>query len=127
MTEKKVLIADDERTVLEAGKVFFEGKGYKVITVNDGEKAVAAVKEESPDFILLDVIMPGKDGFEACREIKDDLESKTTVVIIFSGTVPEVEKGFDYGADDCILKPLDWEKLMERMEYLAKDKCEKTG
>lgn len=127
MTGKKILIADDEKTILEAGRVFFEGRGYQVLMAENGAKAVMLVKEEKPDFALLDIVMPEKDGFEACREIKEDTETMDTVVIIFSGSVPEVEKGFDYGADDCILKPLDWGKLVERMEELAENKCEKTG
>ncbi len=120
MTEKKVLIADDERSILLAGKMFFERNGYNTIIVDDGEKAVAAVKKEKPEFALIDAIMPVKNGFEACKEIKENSETKDTVVIVFSGNVPEIEIGFDYGADDCIIKPLDWDKLIERMEKLVK-------
>jgi len=119
MEKKKVLIADDDRTILLAGKTFLEGKGFQVITADNGQDALTQVKEELPDIILLDVVMPGKDGFEVCQEIKENDRMKNTKVVIFSGNVKEVEKGFDYGADDCIAKPLDWNRLAERIDVLT--------
>ncbi|MFH1415162.1 MAG: response regulator [Elusimicrobiota bacterium] len=126
MGKKKVLIADDDKTVLQAGKLWLEGKGYRAIIVDDGMKAIEEVRKENPEFALLDVVMPGKDGFEVCREIKQNSDTSSTIVIIISGNVPEIEKGFDYGADDCIIKPLDWDKLSERMEVIAKEKWDNT-
>lgn len=127
MSPKKVLIADDEKTVQMAGKMFFEQNGYETITVDNGEAALDEISKAKPDFVFLDVVMPGKDGFEVCREIKSNEDNKNMVVIIFSGNVPEIEKGFDYGADDCILKPLNWDDLVVKMEALAKEKWENTG
>ena len=118
----KILIADDDSSIRSAAKIFFEGRGYQIITADNGKDAVSLVQKERPDFALVDIVMPEKNGFEVCGEIKDNEDTKDTVVIIFSGNVPEIERGFDYGADDCVIKPLDWESLSVRIENLAKDK-----
>ena len=122
MSDKTVLIADDEKTVRLAGRIFFEGKGFKAFVAENGTEALDVVREHKPDFALLDVIMPEKDGFEVCQEIKDDKELNKTIVIIFSGNISEIERGFDYGADDCVTKPLDWNNLVGRMEELLREK-----
>lgn len=121
MTVEKILIADDEVSILQAGKLFFEGKGYQVFTAKNGLEAIDIVKNEKPDCVLLDVVMPEKDGFEVCKELKENDETSKIIVIIFSGNIPEIEKGFDYGANDCIVKPLDWVNLVERIEEIDKE------
>lgn len=115
---KKILIADDDKTILTTAKIFLEGKGNVVITADNGIDAVLMTKTEKPDVAILDVRMPGKDGFEVCKEIKENKETKNTIVVIFSGIIKEIEKGFDYGADDCLTKPVDWNKFVKRIEEL---------
>ena len=116
---KKIVVADDDKAVLMAARLYLEGKGYEVVTVEDGEKAIAAVESEKPGVVVLDVKMPEKNGFEVCKEIKENEKTKDTIVIIFSGMIEEIEKGFDYGADDCLTKPLNWNILIERIERLS--------
>ena len=125
MNRNKVLIADDEKTILLAGKMLLEGEGFKVLTAENGQAAIDIAKKERPDFMLLDIMMPEKDGFEVCKEITGQNETDT-VIIVFSGDFQEIEKGFDYGADDCMMKPLNWGKLVERMEELASEKWENS-
>jgi DNA-binding response OmpR family regulator len=120
----KVLVADDDQTVLMTARMFLEGKGYEVITVDNGEDVIEKLNQQKPEVILLDVKMPGKDGFQVCREIKETEKTKDTIVIIFSGVIKEIEKGFDYGADDCFTKPLEWDSFVQRIEELKNKKNE---
>ncbi|MGM0567617.1 MAG: response regulator [Elusimicrobiota bacterium] len=115
---KKVLIVDDDRIFLEVAEGFLKYMGYDVLTATGGEKALELALSKSPDVMLVDVVMPGKSGFEVCREIKNKKETKKIGVIMVSGNIDEIEKGFDYGADNCIIKPVDWNKLAERIKEL---------
>lgn len=118
--EKKVLVADDDKIIRYTAETFLTARGYKVITVEDGESAILTAKKERPDFAILDIEMPGKNGFEVCKEIKECPEIKNTVVIIISGNTIDIERGFDYGADDCLVKPISWNELTRRMKSLSK-------
>jgi len=113
---KKILVADDDKPIRQASELFLGSRGYDVITVDNGRDAVTAAVREHPDIAILDVMMPEKSGFEVCQELKENPDTKDMYILIFSGTVDEVEKGFDYGADDCVAKPVDWNKLVERIE-----------
>ncbi|MBN2407728.1 MAG: response regulator [Elusimicrobia bacterium] len=121
---KKILIIDDDRMFLNTAEIFMKGKGFEVITAENGDNANEIIEKEKPDTVILDVQMPGKSGFDVCREIKKNDATKDTTVIIFSGKIEAIEKGFDYGADDCFTKPLDWNTFVDRIEELnsAKDK-----
>lgn len=119
---KKILIVDDEKSIRIAARTYFKGRNYEVLEASSGKKALKIIEKEKPDIVLLDVVIPKIDGFEICRKIKSDKKTKNTVVIIFSGKISEIEKGFDYGADDCLLKPLDWNNLAERVEMLKGQK-----
>ena len=112
---RKILVVDDDKDFLNVAKMFLEGKGNTVSTAENGTEAVITAKKENPDIILLDVIMPGKNGFEVCRELKKNKSTKNIKIVIVSGNIPEIEKGFDYGADDCVVKPLDWNKLDDKI------------
>ncbi len=115
---KKVLVVDDDKSILMIAETFLKGKGFSVVTANSGEKALKMADSEKPDIILLDVVMPGISGFEVCEKLKKNRKTRKIKIVIISGNIPEIEKGFDYGADDCIVKPLDWNKLTERLEDL---------
>ncbi len=114
----KVLVVDDDKSMLMIAQTFLKGKGFEVLTAENGEKGIELALTEKPDVILLDVVMPGKNGFEVCRELKDNKETENIKIIIISGNIPDIEMGFDYGADDCIAKPPEWNSLAERISEI---------
>jgi len=121
---KKVVIADDAKSVLFTAESLLVSRGYEVIAVDDGAKAMIAIKKELPEFAILDIEMPEKTGFVVCKEIKESDETKKIIVIIVSGNVDEIEKSFEYGADDCFIKPIYWDEVIERMENLSKERSQ---
>ncbi len=110
----KILIADDEIKIRETLKDYLTAKGFDVTLAKDGEAAVYSAEKESFDLILLDVLMPEKDGLTACREIREF----TDVPILFLSALGQEEnllKGYRYGADDYIVKPFPLSVLSEKI------------
>lgn len=114
----KILVVDDEAEACEALKRFLEMNEYEVCVAMDGKSALEAVESEQPDLILLDVKMPGMDGYEVCRRLKS--ESKTSdIPIVFLSAITEVEnktKGFELGAVDYITKPFELSEVEARVK-----------
>ncbi len=110
----KILLADDEFNIRETFSDYLVAKGFSVITAENGEEAVSFAERESFDLILLDVLMPEKDGLDACREIREF----TDVPILFLSALGQEEnllKGYKYGADDYIVKPFPLSVLCEKI------------
>jgi DNA-binding response OmpR family regulator len=107
MSEKKILIVDDEQFILMALTDAVENEGFVCLTASDGEEALAVARREKPDLILLDIMMPKKDGFEVCKELKSDPETKHIPVVMLSAKsqAVDIEKGKQVGADDYVTKP----------------------
>lgn len=124
----KVLLIDDDADFVEATKIVLESKPYDVVIANEGAEGLRKAKEESPDLIILDVIMPVKDGFTAAEELKKDPElSKIPVIMLTayaemgSTTSVPVSSGLTLDAEDYIDKPVTPEELLKRVEkQLAK-------
>jgi len=116
----KILIADDEPTVIDLVSKAFEDSGYDVIPAKDGAEALTKIKKHTPDLVLLDVTMPKKDGFEVCREVREAPEISSTPIIIVSALGDEYNKitGFSEGADDYVAKPVNMEELKARVKAL---------
>ena len=119
----KILIIDDDPDFVEATKLVLESKPYEVITAADGSEGIAKAKKEKPDLIILDIIMPVKDGFNAAEELKKDPELKKTPVIMltsFSKKVSETNLSLSQGmmldTEDYIDKPVEPEELLKRVE-----------
>ena len=110
---KKILIADDEEDVKVVVQLFLESKGYEIVTAFDGLDALQKAKDEKPDMILLDIMMPLIDGFEVCRKLKEDPETAEIPVIMLSASshAESKQKGLDVGAIDYIVKPFVPENL----------------
>lgn len=104
-----VLAVDDDPVILRLLQVNLEMEGYEVHLAGDGAAAVDQAKALKPDIILLDVMMPEKDGWQACEEIKADPELKDTPVIFLSARAQDtdVDRGTDLGAEAYITKPFD--------------------
>ena len=111
----KLLIVDDDREMLEITAAGFRGKGYTVGVLESGEKAPAFVRKNSVDCVILDVMLPGVDGFEVCRRIR---EISDVPVIFLTGRISEEDKvsGLLLGADDYIEKPFSFRELDARVQ-----------
>lgn len=126
----KILLVDDDPDFVEATKTVLEGKSYQVVTAYNGDDGLKKVVEERPDLIILDVIMPGKDGFAVCKELKTDPRyyffSKIPVLMLT--VYPDdrekarlsLLEGMTMEAEDYIQKPAIPEELLRRVEELLK-------
>ena len=119
-SKTKILLIDDDPQALEIAEARLKANGYKFMGVLDGVEGINLIRKEKPDIILLDIAMPGIDGFSLCKIIKGDKNIKKIPVIFFTARelVNDVEKGFEVGADDYVLKPVDWDRLMEKIKRL---------
>jgi DNA-binding response OmpR family regulator len=118
---KKILLVDDEERMLDLLALYLAPKGYLCKKISSGADAISYLESESVDLVILDVMMPGMDGWEACREIR----KKTDIPIIMLTARSEktdVVKGLKLGADDYISKPFDEEELTARIEAVLRRK-----
>ncbi len=127
--KRKILIVDDDPDILAAIGAVLEARNYEVATARDGEEGLARLKEEKPDLMILDLLMPRKDGFAVCKELKDPRWSKysdmpilmlTSVREEVSRRRYELETGLSLDVDDYVEKPIDPFLLVERVENLMK-------
>ncbi len=104
---KKILVCDDEPYILMALTDAVEMEGYECVTAVNGREAVEKAKQELPDLILLDIMMPYKDGYEVCAELKEDPKTRDIPVIMLTAKSQQVDiqRGKEVGADDYITKP----------------------
>lgn len=120
MEHKKILIVDDSRTALLMESMILKSGPYELLTATDGEQAVETALAERPDLILLDVVMPKMDGFEACRRLRAQEATKTTPIIMVTtrGEEQNVERGFANGCDDYVTKPINGQALLAKVRGL---------
>lgn len=120
MSKGKILVVDDEIYIVHILDFSLGMEGYEVVTALDGEQALAKVKTEGPDLIVLDIMMPKLDGYETCKILKADPETKRIPVILLSAKGRNVDQqmGFQVGADDYITKPFSPRKLVERINVI---------
>lgn len=105
-TQRKILIIEDESFLVDLYKVKFEQEGFEVEVAFDGLKGLEAAKERQPDLILLDIVMPGLDGYEILRELKEKEQTKNIPILVFTnlGQKTEIAKGLSMGADAYMVK-----------------------
>ena len=122
MADEKVLIVDDEEHIVELLQFNLVNAGYKVITANNGLGALKKVKENKPDLLLLDLMLPGMDGLDVCKEIKRDKETSKTSIIMLTAKSEELDKilGLELGADDYITKPFSIRELLARVKAVLR-------
>ena len=118
MAKQKILVVDDDKAILEMVKFALESEGFEVATATDGDEALNKVSKEKPDLIILDVMMPGIDGFEVCRHLKFDPQYQNVPVIILTAKTEDIDKmtGLEIGADEYITKPFDTKQLIKSVE-----------
>jgi DNA-binding response OmpR family regulator len=121
---KKILVIDDEPLVVEVLKIRLKMNNYEVITAGDGTEGIERAVTEKPDLIILDVVMPGLDGYQVCQKLKEDTNTKTIPVIMLTalGQSPGRKKGYSAGAQDYIFKPFDDQELLNSVERALKYK-----
>ena len=111
---KKILIADDRYEVVELVKATLEGEDYQVIDASDGREALEKTREDKPDLILLDVMLPKIHGYKIARLLKFDLEYKNIPIIMLTARAQEsdINIGEEVGADEYVTKPFDMDILI---------------
>ena len=117
--DTKLLIVDDDINICDMLKLYFENEGYKVKTANDGISGLANFKMYDPDLVLLDIMMPKKDGWQVCREIRE-ISPKPVIMITAKGEVFDKVLGLELGADDFIVKPFDMKELSARIKAVLR-------
>ncbi len=117
---KKVLVVDDSPTELRLVTSALNGKGYNIITASDGAEAMQKAMKEHPDLIVLDVVMPGKDGFQVCRELKKSPDTKDIKIVMLTSKNQVTDRfwGMKQGADVYLTKPFKEEELADSVSRL---------
>ena len=117
---RTVLVADDDEDILQLVSFRLERAGYTVVTAADGQQALAAAREHHPDLAVLDVMMPGLNGYEVTRQLRADAATAQIPVILLTARVQEadVSRGFEAGADDYLRKPFSPQELRSRVQAI---------
>ena len=127
--EKKILLVDDDPDFVEGARMVLEKGDFEVVTASSGKECLERIKEERPDLILLDIMMPQKSGFEVCKELKSNIEyNKIPVVMLtalkskLSRTSYSIAEGLELEAEDYLEKPIEPKVLVSRLrEILEKE------
>jgi len=116
----KVLIAEDDDHIRNGLAEVLEGEGYRTVAASDGAEALEAFAREKPDFVCLDIMMPGVDGYEVCRQIRRD--DPAVPVIFISAKSEEIDRvvGLELGADDFIMKPFGVREVIARIRAVTR-------
>jgi two-component system phosphate regulon response regulator PhoB len=122
MAKGKILIVEDDRDIVEMVRYNLKEQGYETISASNGQKGVELAKSQHPDLIILDIMMPVMDGFEACRALKNDNTTADIPIIILSAKSQETDKvvGLELGADDYVTKPFSPRELIARIRAILR-------
>lgn len=128
MTDRRVLVVDDDRNICELVQLYFEKDGFIVSTCHDGDKAVEAFHSLNPNIIILDLMLPGRDGYEICRELR---KISNVPIVMLTARTDTLDKiiGLEIGADDYVAKPFDPKELVARAKAVlrrADTECDKA-
>ncbi len=115
----KILVVDDDLHICEMIRVYLEAEGYEIKCANDGAEGVASFKYYEPDLVLLDIMLPKKDGWQVCREIRE-ISQKPVIMITAKGEVFDKVLGLELGADDFMVKPLEMKELSARIKAVLR-------
>ena len=124
MANEKILVVDDEEDILELVRYNLAKNGYKSVCVGTGEDALKAAKSESPDLIILDLMLPGLDGLEVCKILKADSRTSAIPIVMLTakGEEADVVAGLELGADDYVTKPFSPRILLARLRAVLRRK-----
>lgn len=120
--EKKILVVDDEQDILDLISYNLSKEGFKVFTASDGVQGLETALTCRPDLIILDIMMPGKDGFEVCRTLRRDSSFASTAIMFLTAKSSEIDQilGLELGADDYIQKPISPRVLLARVKTMLR-------
>ena len=121
---KKILFVEDEPELVKALEVRFRSQGYDIVTAMDGEEGLRKAREEDPDLIVLDIMLPKMDGYKVSRLLKFDEKRKNIPIIMLTAKAEETDRvtGEETGGDEYITKPFEWEYLLEKVkEHLGQE------
>ena len=126
MSAGKILIVEDEETLLEVLRYNLDKEGYNVVTAADGIQALNSARSESPDLIILDIMLPELDGFEVCRILRKDM---TVPILMLTAKEEEIDKvlGLELGADDYMVKPFSMREFKARVKAILRRAASKPG
>jgi DNA-binding response OmpR family regulator len=114
----RILICDDEPNIVVSLEFLMRRQGHQVRVVGDGDGVLAAVAESEPDLILLDLMLPGRDGYEICQVLRAGGHRMKILMLTAKGREAEIAKGFAVGADDYLIKPFGTQDLVARVQRL---------
>ena len=119
---RKIIIVDDDVLIRETVRLALDHAGYYVIAIGDPGRAIATMRAEKPDLVIMDLYMPGFDGRELIRSMKADPELAATPVILFSGSAEAIDvvSGLHSGAVEYLGKPIDGEVLLQKIKHILK-------
>lgn len=122
---RKILVVDDEPQIIKVLKAYLEKAGYQVLTASDGNAALTVFDKEKPDFLILDLNLPGMDGLDVCREIRRD---SNIPILMLTARVEEADKliGLELGADDYVVKPFSPREIVARVKTIFRRSSDKT-
>jgi twitching motility two-component system response regulator PilH len=120
MTIKKILVVDDSPTERHVMKTLLTGSGYEVITAESGEEAIAKARSELPDLVLMDIVMPGLNGYQATRTLSRDQVTRNIPIIVCTTKGQETDRiwGLRQGAQDYLVKPVNGQELLAKIAAL---------
>jgi DNA-binding response OmpR family regulator len=115
----KILVVDDEPHMVKLVQANLQAAGYEVVSAMDGNQALEAAQSEMPDLIILDIMLPGVDGYEVCRRIRE-YSAVPVLMLTARGSEMDLVRGFDVGADDYLVKPFSVNELLVRVRAVLK-------
>ena len=123
MSQKRILIVDDEKDLVDMLKLRLEAAGYEILEAYDGQEGLEKAKDEKPDLILLDLMLPKMDGYQLCRILKFDEDYKHIPIIMLTARAQQQDKqqGTTCGADEYVTKPFEPKELLSVIQKHIKD------
>ena len=126
IASEKILIVDDDTNICELLRLYIEKEGFAAFIANDGEAALEMFEEKKPDLILLDVMLPGLDGWQVCREIRKK-SACPIIMLTAKGEVFDRVLGLDLGADDYVVKPFETKEVVARIKAVLRRSSQNDG
>ena len=119
MAKEKILVVDDEKNICDLLRMYLEKEGFAVVMAHNGVDAVKTFASENPDLVLLDIMLPGLDGWQVCREIRKTSE-KPIIMLTAKDEVFDKVLGLELGADDYVTKPFDTKEIIARIKAVLR-------